>query len=70
MDDLADEEISLFEQEAVEKKNRLIELARILDSPNIELNTLRTSLFYGVPFLRDDITIWIKDKDIKTLPMT
>lgn len=27
-------------------------------------------MFNGIPFLRDDMTIWIKDKDIKTLPIT
>jgi len=27
-------------------------------------------MFYGVPFTKDDMTIWIKDKDIMTLPRT
>lgn len=67
---LSDDDISPFDQGAVEKRNRLIDLARIIDEPNIDLATLRQSVFHGVPFLRDDMTIWIKDKDIKTLPIT
>lgn len=65
-----DDDISLFDQDAVQKRNRLIELARILDEPVIDLSSLRQSVFHGIPFLRDDMTIWIKDQDIKTLPLT
>lgn len=66
----SDDDISPFDQHAVEKRNRLIDLAFILDGPSIDLSTLRQSVFHGIPFLRDDMTIWIKDKDIKTLPIT
>lgn len=66
----SDDDISLFDQQAVEKRNRLIDLARLLDEPQIDLVNLRQSVFHGIPFLRDDMTIWIKDKDIKTLPVT
>ena len=66
----SDDDISPFDQHAVEKRNRLIDLACILDEPSIDLSTLRQSVFHGIPFLRDDMTIWIKDKDIKTLPIT
>ena len=65
-----DDDISSFDQKAVETKNRMIDLVHILDEKQIDLEILRQSMFQGVPFLRDDMTIWIKDKDIKTLPLT
>lgn len=39
--EIADDEISLFDQHAVEKRNRLIGVAKILDQPQIDLTTLR-----------------------------
>jgi len=65
-----DDDISSFDQKAVETKNRMIDLVHILDEKQIDLEILRQSMFQGVPFLRDDMAIWIKDKDIKTLPLT
>ena len=52
----------------IKKRQEQIKIAKQLDEPLIDVQILRSSLFYGVPFTKDDMTIWIKDKDIMTLP--
>ena len=52
----------------IKKRQEQIKIAKQLDEPLIDVQNLRSSLFYGVPFTKDDMTIWIKDKDIMTLP--